>query len=55
MLGPLLDGKTLAEALEAKKLFVVDHKIVEGLPVTHEENEVNYQTNKLANKSIRST
>ena len=40
MVSAFLEGQSLAQAVEEKKLFLVNHKIVEGLPVTNEENEV---------------
>ena len=33
MLKPLLEGLTIQEALEQKRLFICDLKILEGLPV----------------------
>ena len=32
MLRPFLEGWTVKQIIEAKRLFIVDHKILEGLP-----------------------
>jgi arachidonate 5-lipoxygenase len=32
MLKPFLEGWSLQQVLDAKRLFIVDHKILEGLP-----------------------
>ena len=32
MLHPLLDGYTIAEAIEREKLYYIDYKILEDLP-----------------------
>ena len=32
MLRPFLEGWTVKQIIEAKRLFIVDHKILDGLP-----------------------
>ena len=35
-----LEGKTLSEAIEKKKLFIVNHKILDGLSDIQNNNKV---------------
>ena len=40
MVNGFLEGRSLTQALEEKKLFLIDHKIVEGLHVVNKDSEV---------------
>ena len=41
-MGDLLEEDTLAEALEKKKLFIVNHKIIDGVPAKNKDYEVHH-------------
>lgn len=40
MVNDLLEGLTLQQAVQQNRLFIIDHKIVGGLPVVKPEYEV---------------
>ena len=42
LVGDLLEEDTLAEALEKKKLFIVNHKIIDGVPAKNKDYEVHH-------------
>ena len=51
MLKPLLEGKTIKQTIDEKRLFIVDLAILEGAPAKSPEFVVSHQI--LSNYSIR--
>lgn len=40
MVSGFLEGRSLTQAVQDKKLFLIDHKIVQGLPVVNKDSEL---------------
>ena len=40
MVSDFLEGKTLSEVIKEKRLFIIDHKMVEGLKALKPDSEV---------------